>query len=49
MDTLYYICSIVGIFVIIGWYIRNDGRSRTWGLPAMKEPDDPKAARKPHP
>jgi hypothetical protein len=39
MSTLYYICSIIGIFVIIRWYIKNDGRSHTTGLLALKDPD----------
>jgi hypothetical protein len=42
MSGLYYLCSIIGIFIIIRWYIRNDGKERTSGLLAMKEPDDAK-------
>jgi hypothetical protein len=39
VNGLFYALSIIGIFVIIRWFIRNDGRSKTSGLLAMKEGD----------
>jgi len=43
MSGLFYLASIIAMFVIIGWYIANDGAKpsdRTRGLLAMKEPRD---------
>jgi hypothetical protein len=39
MSGFYYALSIAGIFVIIRWFIRNDGQSQTSGLLAMKRTD----------
>ncbi len=36
MSGLYYALSIIGLFVIIRWFIRNDGHPDTSGLLAMK-------------
>ncbi len=41
MQGIYYLLSIVAVFVVIVWYIRNDGLKKgepTSGLLAMKEP-----------
>jgi hypothetical protein len=42
MQGLYYLLSIVAVFVVLIWYIRNDRLAegeKTRGLLAMKEPD----------
>jgi hypothetical protein len=36
LNSLYYVCSIVAVLLIIRWFTKNDGRSRTTGLFAMK-------------
>jgi hypothetical protein len=42
MQGLYYLLSIVAVFVVLWWYIRNDKVKEgepTTGLLAMKTPD----------
>ena len=43
MGGIYYGFSIIGIIVIAMWFIRNDGRTETTGILAMKPL--PKASR----
>jgi hypothetical protein len=41
MQGIYYLLSIVAVFIVFVWYIRNDGLAEgepTRGLLAMKEP-----------
>jgi len=41
MQGLYYLLSIVAVFIVLIWYIRNDRLAEgepTRGLLAMKEP-----------
>ena len=40
MSGIYYLLSIVAILVIIRWFMRNDGRTETSGLLAMKSPGE---------
>ena len=44
MQGVYYLLSIVAVFVVFIWYIQNDGLAEgepTRGLLAMKEPEIP--------
>ncbi len=36
MSGIYYAFSIVAVFVIIRWFIKNDGHTETSGLLATK-------------
>lgn len=38
MSTLYYLFSICAALFIIRWFIKNDGRTSTSGILAMKKP-----------
>jgi hypothetical protein len=40
MSGIYYALSIVGVFIIINWFVRNDGMTKTSGLLAMKPPPE---------
>ena len=40
MNGIYFALSIVGVFFIVHWYIKNDGRERTSGLLAMVSPPE---------
>jgi hypothetical protein len=45
MQGIYYLLSIVALFIVLIWYIRNDGLADgepTRGLLAMKEPPEEK-------
>jgi hypothetical protein len=49
MQGIYYLLSIVAVFIVFMWYIRNDRLGEgeaTRGLLAMKEPTDPPEKRK---
>jgi hypothetical protein len=49
MQGIYYLLSIVAVFIVFIWYIRNDGLAEgepTRGLLAMKEADPPRRTRK---
>ncbi len=39
MGTIYYIMAIVGVWIIVDWYIANDARTDTIGILKVKEPD----------
>jgi hypothetical protein len=44
MQGIYYLLSIVAVFIVFIWYIRNDRLAEgepTRGLLAMKEPTPP--------
>jgi hypothetical protein len=44
MQGIYYLLSIVAVFIVFVWYIRNDGLAEgepTRGLLAMKESTPP--------
>lgn len=43
MSGLYFALSIVGLFIIVSWCVKNDGRARTAGILAMKEPPQSEA------
>jgi hypothetical protein len=40
MSGIYYALSIVGVFIIIHWFVMNDRRQKTSGLLAMKPPPE---------
>jgi hypothetical protein len=44
MSGLYYIISIIAVFIVIVWFVRNDGKAGTNGPLAMKEHDSDAAA-----
>ena len=49
MQGIYYLVSIVALFIVFIWYIRNDGLPEgepTRGLLAMKEPTVPPLGQK---
>jgi hypothetical protein len=38
MSGLYYLIAVIAMLVIVTWFIRNDGRTNTTGLLAIKPP-----------
>jgi len=39
MSGIFYGLSVLGVFLIIRWFVRNDGRETTVGLLAMRRSD----------
>ncbi len=46
MNGIYWTLSIMGMLIIVAWYVQNDGRAHTTGLLAMKDaPEDEQSTR----
>lgn len=49
MSGLYYLLSIVAVFVVVQWFIRNDAGDGTGGILAVRTGSVPKKQKKERP